>query len=333
MTTPTVGLVGAGGIAHVHLPGWLDLGFSVVVYSADGHAPALTGLYGGRAVGSMDELLDTADIVDVATPTDTHRQIVERAAEAGKHVVCEKPMALTVADSEAMIAACQRAGVRLFPAHVVRYFPAYAAMRSAVADGRVGTPAVQRFFRIGAAPKQPWFRDRARSGGIAMDQMIHDFDQARWSAGDVAAVYATQAGDQTTATTAVHAILRHHSGTITHVNGVWGNSAVSFHTGFSVAGPDGLLEHDSLRHPVLDYDGVSDAAEAGYLPPVEAASSPYTAELADFARAIRDGGSARVTAEDGLHAVRIAVAVNRSLDEHTEITLEDITENTLEDRR
>ncbi|HEY5223847.1 MAG TPA: Gfo/Idh/MocA family oxidoreductase [Microbacteriaceae bacterium] len=324
MTISTVGLVGAGGIAHLHLPGWLKLGFAVVVHSIDGQAPALTRQYGGRAVDSMDELLDSADIVDVATPTDTHRLLVERAAEAGKHVVCEKPMALTIADSAAMIAACERAGVRLFPAHVVRYFPAYAAMRTAVAGGRIGPPAVQRFFRIGSAPKQPWYRDRARSGGIAMDQMIHDFDLARWSAGDVEAVYATWVGDETTASTTVQAILRHHSGTISHVNGVWGNPTLGFHTGFSVAGPGGLLEHDSLRHPVLDYDGHSDAGETGYVPPVEAASSPYTAELSDFARAIREGGRARVTPEDGLEAVRIAAAVNRSVDEHTEIALEDV---------
>jgi predicted dehydrogenase len=324
VTTSTVGLVGAGGIAHVHLPAWIELGFAVVVYSIDGQALALTRRYGGRAVDSMDELLDSADIVDIATPTDTHRQLVERAAEAGKHVVCENPMALTIADSAAMIAACEVAGIRLFPAHVVRYFPAYAAMQTAVADGRVGPPAVQRFFRIGATPKQQWFRDRARSGGIVMDQMIHDFDQARWSAGDVKAVYATQAGDQTTASTAVQVILRHRSGTISHVSGVWGNHSLGFHTGFSVAGAAGLLEHDSLLHPVLDYDGLPDAGVTGYLPAVEAASSPYTAALSDFARAIREGRRARVTAEDGLEAVRIAAAVNRSLDEHAEITLEDI---------
>ncbi|WP_243064833.1 Gfo/Idh/MocA family protein [Humibacter sp. RRB41] len=321
MTASTVGLVGAGGIAQVHLPGWLDLGFDVVVHSIDGKARELTDRFGGRAVDSMDELLDAAQIVDVVTPTDTHRLIVERAAAAGKHVVCEKPLALTVADSAAMIAACSRAGVRLFPAHVVRYFHAYTAMQAAVAAGRVGTPAAQRFYRIGSAPKQPWFRDRARSGGLAMDQLIHDFDQARFSAGEVETVYATRTGDEGAGPTTVQAILRHRSGTITHVNGVWGRPGLGFRYGFTVVGPDGLLEHDSLRYPVLQYDGLADA-DKGYLPPVDPASSPYTAELADFARAIRDGSPARVSAEDALEAVRIATAVNRSIDEHTEIALD-----------
>lgn len=324
MTASVVGLIGAGGISHVHLPGWLALGFDAVVYSTDGQAPALTARYGGRAVGSLDELLDSADIVDVATPTETHRKLVERAAAAGKHVVCEKPLALTVADSVAMVAACERAGVRLFPAHVVRYFPAYAAARAAVADGRIGTPAVQRFFRIGTKPTTPWYLDRARSGGIAMDQMIHDFDQARWFAGDVDAVYATQVGDETTSATTVQAVLRHRSGAISQVNGVWGDAALEFQTGFSVSGPGGLLEHDSLRYPVLDYRGRSQATEASYLPPVDASASPYTAELADFVRAIRDGAPARVSAEDGVEAVRISAAVNRALMENTEISVEDI---------
>jgi myo-inositol 2-dehydrogenase/D-chiro-inositol 1-dehydrogenase len=321
MTASTVGLVGAGGIAHVHLPGWLSLGYSVVVHSTDGRAPALTAQYGGRVADSLDELLAVADIVDVATPTDTHRSMVEAAAAAGKHVVCEKPMALTVADAAAIIAACEAAGVRLFPAHVVRYFPAYATMRASVADGALGTPAVQRYFRIGAAPSRPWFRDRARSGGMAMDQMIHDFDQARWVAGEVETVYATQVGEETGPATTVQAILRHRSGTISHINGVWGPASLTFHTGFSVAGGEALLEHDSLDHPVLRYDGLP-SDDGGYLPPVDPASSPYTAEFADFAGAIREGRAARVEAEDGLEAVRIAAAVNRSLDERAEVAME-----------
>lgn len=324
MTAPTVGLLGAGGIANVHLPGWLALGFEVVVHSLDGQAPAITRRYGGRTADSLDELLDRVEIVDVATPTATHRELVEAAAAAGKHVVSEKPLALTVADSAAMIAACEKAGVRLFPAHVVRYFPAYLAMRNAVRDGRVGVPAVQRFYRIGAGPAQPWFRDRTLSGGIALDQMIHDFDQARWVAGEVETVYATQAGgDAPGASTTVQAILRHRSGAISHVNGVWGARGLAFRTGYSIAGSGGLLEHDSLEHAAISYDGFVEG-EGGYLPPLDAAASPYTAELADFVRAIREGGDARVTPQDGLEAVRIAVAVNRSLDDGHEISLEDV---------
>lgn len=325
MKASVIGLVGAGGIARMHLPGWRALGFDVLVHSLDGLAPALAAQHGARAVDSLDELLAGCDIVDVAAPTEAHRELVERAAAAGKHVVCEKPLALTVADGAAMVAACERAGVRLFPAHVVRYFPAYAELHTAVASGRLGTPAVQRFFRIGAKPRMPWYYDRSRSGGIAMDQMIHDLDQARWIAGPVEAVYATEAGGQAGAATTVQAILRHRSGTITHVNGVWGDDALEFRTGFSVAGPSGLLEHDSRRHPVLDYRGRRPADDSGpdYLPPVDAAASPYTFELADFARAIRDGGPARVSAVDGVEAVRIASAVNRSLAEGAEIAVEE----------
>ena len=324
MTAKRVGLIGAGGIANEHLPGWLGLGYEVVVHSLEG-AAELTARHGGRVVDSLDELFAFAEIVDIVTPTPTHRDLVERAAAAGKHVVCEKPLAPTVPDCVEMIAACDRAGVRLFPAHVVRYFPAYAALRQAVAAGAVGPVAVQRFFRIGAAPSRPWFRDRAVSGGIAMDQMIHDFDQARWIAGDVRSVHARQSGaDAPGSSTTVQAVLRHESGAITHVNGVWGASSLSFHTGFTVAGEHGMLEHDSRRHPVLGYDGLANDASSGYLPPVDHTLSPYAAELADFARAIHDGDAAAVDARDGMEAVRIAAAVNRSLDEGTEVLVEQI---------
>lgn len=321
-THTTVGLVGAGGISHVHLPGWLSLGYDVVVYSLDGLAPVITAQYGGEAVSSFDELLERSSIVDVCTPTYTHRELVESAAAAGKHVVCEKPLALTVADCEAMIDACERAGVRLFPGHVVRYFPAYTTLHDAVARGSLGDLAVLRFARMGAKPRQAWFFDTVLSGGIAVDQMIHDFDFARWVAGPITRVHAAQSGRVgTDEPVTVHAIMTHDSGAITHVNGVWGNSALPFRTTFEVAGTGGVAEHDSLDHPILTFRGATDAQETGYLPPVDPSASPYTAELADFAQAIANGSESRVTAQDGVEAVRLGCAVNESLRTGLPITL------------
>lgn len=321
MTAATVGLVGAGGIAHAHLPGWLGLGHRVVVFSIDGQAPSLTAKFGGEAVGSIAELLARADIVDVCTPTSTHRELVEQAAAAGKHVICEKPLALTVEDCQAMIEACERAGVRLFPAHVVRYFSAYETAHRAAIEGELGDLAVQRFSRIGALPGQPWFFDADLSGGIAVDQMIHDFDFARWVAGPVDTVYATRSGESAPGrATTVQAVLRHSSGVITHVNGAWGAPSLTFRTTYQLAGTGGIVEHDSLEHPVLSIDGPGDGG-SGYLPPIMAAASPYTTELDDFVRAIRSGTPARVSAEDGLEAVRIATAVNRSIDENRQVSV------------
>lgn len=321
----TIGLLGAGGIAHTHLPGWLAQGFTVVIFSVDGQAPALAAKYGGRAVSSLEALLDTADIVDICTPTFTHRELAEQAAAAGKHIVCEKPLALTVADTEAIIAACDRAGVRLFPAHVVRYFPAYAAASEAIRNGRIGAPAIQRFARISTAPRQPWFSSDELSGGIAMDQMIHDFDYARWIAGPVQHVFATRVdGQSAPGESTVHAIMTHRSGTLSHVHGVWGAPDTRFQSSFTLSGVDGVLEHDSLAPTSMSIAVNISTTVSGYLPPVAAGESPYTAELRDFARAIEEDAPARVTPNDGLEAVRIAAAVNQSIATRSTITIEEL---------
>jgi predicted dehydrogenase len=324
MSSITIGLIGAGGIARAHLPGWVAQGIPVVIYSEDGRAGELAARYDCRAVQSLEELLATADIVDICTPSSTHRELTERAAAAGKHVICEKPLALTVADANAMISACERAGVRLLPAHVVRYFPAYAAARKVVEQGGLGALAVQRFARISAMPEQPWFAEDELSGGIAMDQMIHDFDFARWISGPVGSVYATRVDREAPGGgSTVQAILTHTSGAISHVHGVWGAPITRFQSTFSITGTGGTLEHDSLAPASRSFDLNLDTASVSYLPPVSPGESPFTTELRDFADAIVHGRPARVAAEDGLEGVRIAVAVNESITTRSAVTIEE----------
>jgi len=322
----TVGLVGAGGIAHAHLPAWLELGADVVVHSLVG-ADELVAQHGGRVVGSLEELLAQSDAVDICTPTPSHRDLVLAAAAAGKDVVCEKPLALTVDDVTTMIDACAAAGVALYPGHVVRYFPAYAAMHDAVEAGTLGTLAVQRFQRIGAAPRMAWFHDDEQSGGIVMDQMIHDLDFARWNAGEVVRVHATRSagpGDGTGPALPVSAqvILTHRSGAISYVTGVWGHADVTFQTRFEVVGDQGLLQHDSADHQPLTTNGFPAEAGSGYRPGVPHSESPYLTEIREFHRAFRDGIQPRVTAEDGRAAVAIAAAANESLRSGAAVDLE-----------
>src|SRR5680860_358077 len=147
--TLTVGVVGAGGIAHPHMAAWRHLGVEVVVYSEDG-AAELASQYDARTVADLDELLKECDVVDVCTPTFTHHAIVLAAAAAGRHVICEKPLSRHRHEAVEMIEACAAAGIQLHPGHVVRYFPEYTAAKAAVDAGRIGAPAVLRFTRRGA---------------------------------------------------------------------------------------------------------------------------------------------------------------------------------------
>ncbi|MFI5660963.1 Gfo/Idh/MocA family protein [Streptomyces sp. NPDC051684] len=316
-----VGLIGAGGIARAHLPAWTALGARVTVLSVDGNAEHLAAQYaefGVSAVQSLEELRDRCTVVDVCTPTYTHRPLVLDAIAAGKHVVCEKPLALDVGAAQEMADAARAAGVLLFPAHVVRYFPAYAALAGAVAAGDIGDPAVLRFTRSGCYPVwAPWFCDPALSGGILVDQMIHDLDFARLLAGDVVRVHAQVRGKQDTGAVAGDvatgtAVLTHASGAVSHVLGMWGLPDLPFRTTFRIAGPGGILDHDSTAHPGFRVLAQGTRPLGEGIPGSPMTESPYLTELREFAAAVQGGPPTRVTARDGVEAVRIACAAAES---------------------
>jgi predicted dehydrogenase len=313
-----VALIGAGGIARAHLPAWVTLGAHVRVFAPDGQAPALAREFGGTAADSRAAAIAGADVVDVCTPSDTHPEIALAAISAGAHVLCEKPLALDPVRAAEMADAAERAGVRLYPGHVVRFFPAYARLRALVAAGGLGRVAVARFTRTGRYPTwSGWFADPDRSGGILTDQMIHDMDIARWLFGDVVRVYATQQGHLTApapegAVASGTAVLTHAGGVITQVVGVWAPPATPFRTTFHIAGTGGTVTHDSLGHPGLRVTGGRSADVADGIPAGDFGESPYLTQIREFAEAFAGGPEPRVSSWDGVAAVRLAEAAARS---------------------
>lgn len=304
-------------MARTHIPAWLSAGADVVVYSPYDDAAAVAEKFGVRAVHDYGELLETVDSIDICSPTPTHREYTVSAAAAGRHVVCEKPFALDPTDAREMASACADAGVQLYPGHVVRFFPEYAAMRAAVAGGAIGRVATLRLSRSGMFPFwSPWFADPAASGGIIADQMIHDLDIARWVAGPIERVFAVE-----TATTAgagpVHTAmvtLTHAHGALSHVHGVWGLPDTEFRTSFEICGDGGMLNHDSGGDRSLRFD-LPDGQPGGdgSRPTVVTTRNPYEREITEFLAAFRGGPVPRVTAEDGVIAVEIAAAARESV--------------------
>ncbi|WP_411130442.1 Gfo/Idh/MocA family protein [Streptomyces sp. x-19] len=339
-----IGLLGAGAIARSHLDGWLELGATVSVHSRGDSAERLAAEY--AALGhdvtatTLDELLARCRAVDICTPTATHKELARTAIAAGKHVVCEKPLALTVEDAQEIVAAAEAAGVRLQPAHVVRYFPAYAAMRQAVHQRELGDLAVLRFTRSSARPRwAPWLGDPAQSGGVIMDFMLHDLDIARWVAGDVVRVHAltrgterladAQAGHGTDAPAEVVAatvVLTHASGALTHVAGLWGLPDQPFRTTFHIAGSDGVLRHDSAAAPGFRITAQDARAAHDGIPSTPMAESPYLSQLREFAAAWDDATvTPRVAAQDGIEAVRLARAAIESSRTGHAVELKEVT--------
>ncbi|APX33568.1 dehydrogenase [Brachybacterium sp. P6-10-X1] len=311
-----IGVIGTGGISRAHAPGWLEVGAELHCFSLEG-AEEFAATFGATIHGSLEDLLAAVDVVDVCTPTAVHAEIVHRALDAGKDVVCEKPLALTSEDARAVVEHAERAGRVLLPAHVVRYFPQYAAAQRAVEAGTVGRLAVLRFERTGSFPTQPWFADEELSGGIVMDQMIHDIDQAIWLAGPVQRVYAQQSTSAASDTVrTAHAVLTHTGGAISHCRGLWGPPGTQFRYTFDLAGDSGRLQYDSAGDPGVVLDDVAAARQEsgdGFLPDLDGLRSPYAEEIVEFAAALRTGGPTRVVAADGAYAVEISRAALESL--------------------
>ncbi|WP_104088223.1 Gfo/Idh/MocA family protein [Arthrobacter sp. GMC3] len=315
-----VGIIGAGGIAGVHIAGWQQLGARVSVYSRSG-AAELVRHYGVDEAQSLQELLDRSDMVSILTPTPSHYAYAMAAIGAGKDVICEKPLAESTARAAEIANAARAAGVRLFPAHVVRFFPEYVAVYEQLAEraqqdlGLAGSPAVLRLSRGSAAPAAgSWFFDEQRGGGIVRDQMIHDIDQARWLAGDVQKVHAVQdppsIDGMVPRPVTARVVLMHQNGALSHLQGEWGPDAQAFSTSIVVEAHDGTIIYAS---PDPAGDAPDPAEPAGYLPELTPANSPYTLQNAEFAAARVSGEHARVGPLDGVMAVALAEAAAESI--------------------
>ena len=318
-----VGIVGAGSMGNAHAAGWRAAGAEITAVTSldELAAQRLAGAWGASAVADFEALLPQVDVVDLCVPSDLHAQMTIRAAELGKHVVCEKPIALTVADAEAMVAACERAGVRLFVAHVVRFFPQYRAAAQAVQAGKLGQLGVLRLRRLSYAPRRgetSWFADEARSGGIVLDLMIHDLDYASWLAGPATQVFAAsvKTNDPSAPCDYVQATVRFEGGAMALVEAAWAYPPGLFRTGFDLAGTDGLIEWDSDStesiHRALHAGGTGAAAEVG-LPLTVMAEDPYTTEIKHACDALRHDQPFDVTPQEATAALQLGLAVRASL--------------------
>ena len=317
-----VGIVGVGSMGMTHAAGWAETPAEIVGFTAEKQpeAGSLAEEYDARVYPSLDKLLQDVDVVDICSPTHLHHEMALKAAAAGKHIICEKPLARTTAQAQAIVSACQKAGVQLLVAHVVRFFPEYALAHSAVVEGQIGKPAVIRLHRGSYRPKKPvgnWFLDEVKSGGILMDLMIHDYDYARWVAGEVESVFARRVTEHHLEAPVDYGlvILSHRSGALSHIAGAWAYPPPTFRTHLEIAGDRGLIEFDSdetapIQNLILKTGG-SDAPDVA-LPSSPVSESPYTTQIKEFYSVLADGKASRVSASDGLAAVQIAEAAIQS---------------------
>jgi myo-inositol 2-dehydrogenase/D-chiro-inositol 1-dehydrogenase len=316
MRARRVGIVGAGNVTSLHVPFWRQLGWEVSVHALEG-AQALAERHGLEVQPTLQDLLDVVDVVDVCTTSASHAAVAEAAVRAGRPVICEKPMALSFKDALHLAEEARQRAVTVLPAHVVRFFGQYAALRQAVQAGVLGDLAVLRFVRGGSRPTGDWFLDESQSGGIVFDLMVHDLDQARWMAGEVRTVHAVQSpsssGGRVPPEVVAHATLVHDSGAISQVQSFWGSPGFTFGPSFDVAGSAGRLVSSPDHEVTVTEDLPGFEPEQSYLPPETAEESPYLAQIREFAQSLVDGTPCRVSVWDGVLAVALAEACSESI--------------------
>lgn len=186
-----VGLVGYGFMGHMHAQCYEATGRAQIVAVADvepeRRREAKEKLRCATFT-SLSEMMNAVDMdmVDICTSTDLHEDMVVAAAKARKHILCEKPMSLTVESCNRMIRAVLKAGVEMMVAHVIRFWPEYQVIKDIVDSGRFGRVEWLSACRLSPPPTwawQGWLLDPARSGGAVLDLHIHDLDYVAWLIG------------------------------------------------------------------------------------------------------------------------------------------------------
>ena len=319
-----VGLIGLGRLGRVYAR---DLASRIpetrLVAVADTNAAATDE--GARqydvagAYTDPERLLDDPQVeaVVIASPTHTHRELVVAAAERRRPVFCEKPPALSLSETVAMKEAVERSGIFFQMGFMRRFDTGYAAAKRRVEEGALGTPVVFKSTSRDPHRTTLEYADPRSSGGMILDMGIHDFDLARWFMGEVRTVQ-TLAGtlaypELKTVGDIDNAIvgLRFADGRLGVVdlsrNGVYGYDIAT-----ELLGTQGTLRIGYLRETpllVLTKGTVAHDTVPFFM---ERFANAYTSQLQNFAANVLGGRPAPITIEDGIEALRIALAAHRA---------------------
>ncbi len=273
-----------------------------------------------RAYDALDALLadPAVDVVYISTTNDLHHDQTIAAARAGKHVLCEKPLALTVEEAREMVEACA-AGVVLGTNHHLRNAVTHRALRRLISDGAIGQPLAARVFHAVYLPPrlQGWrVTAPAAGGGVIFDITVHDADTLRFVLDDEATEATALAARQGLAAgeleDAVMGVLRFGRGALAQHHDAF--TVRHARTGFEVHGTDGSLYAEDVmtQDPVWRVTLRRDGAAIEEID-VGAPEDLYARSVRLFNAAVRGEGAPAATGEDGVRSLAIALAVRQSV--------------------
>ncbi len=332
-----VGLIGAGRIARVHAEAYRSVSGGKLVAVADVVKPTLEKFsqdYGLEPYQDYQEMLAQADLdaVLIATPNWLHAEMAIGAADAGKHIFCQKPIALTVEEANAMIAAANKVGVILQVGFMLRFTPPMPHVKEVIDSGALGDIIGMRAAIFGWEPSDDWFYVKEKGGGVILDTMIHFADLIYWLVGPVERVlteggaFVLDGAKRHNSPDNAFVTLRHQGGAASQLYVSWTSGYGNFF--YEVYGTKGSISVNFLEKQVsLLYlkEGVNTGNLnylAGWNYPDMAWPYGYAGEAQYFIDQIRGQtpkGSA--TGEDGRRSLEIVLAAQQSLDENRIVQL------------
>jgi myo-inositol 2-dehydrogenase/D-chiro-inositol 1-dehydrogenase len=334
--TVRFGLLGAGRIGKVHAKAVTSTPRARLVAVADAMADAAASLAGqyGAEVRSIDAIEKAADIdaVIICTPTDTHADLIERFARAGKAIFCEKPVDLDVERVKACLRIVDAESATLMVGFNRRFDPHFQAVKQAITAGQIGE--VEMVTIISRDPGAPPADYVKRSGGIFRDMTIHDFDMARFLLGEEIETVSAQAsvlvdkalgeaGDFDSASVMLSTASGRHA-TISNSR----RATYGYDQRIEVHGSKGAVAAENQR-PV----SIEIASATGYTRPplhdffMTRYTEAYAREISAFIDCVESKSPASPSGADGLIALALAEAALKSVHEGRAVKVSEITGN------
>ena len=363
MATPLkVGLIGTGGISNRHMDAYLRFPDRVRLTAVCDIVRPLAQQYASKTgveaiFTDYEEMLSEADIdaVDICTGHAHHAAPAIAAADAGKHVLTEKSMAVTLAECRAMIEAADSAGVTLMVAQHLRHSPEAAAVKRLLADGALGEIQAARTHVIMNGPKKGWMNDAKEGGGVLLLNSIHHVDLLRYYIGDVKRVTGIRRSVQPQMANGAEdlaaATLEFKNGAIGDLFASWTTYVSPASSSYTLIGSKGSIQSTM---PKIDRDSDSPVRHFGDVlfapkeeldprkpeelhkilhPPFEPLPAPgdelpspnfFVNEILHFEECIRTGQEPVSSGRDNIETMKIIVGIGESSNTGRAINLADL---------
>jgi predicted dehydrogenase len=326
-----LGIAGMGYIGQVHLEASRKVPdvrvLAVATLQAEQIRDTLPGLH---IYSSYTELMgdDRLDAVIICLPTDLHEEATVKAAECGRHILCEKPMGLDAASARRMLQAAQAHGRVLMVAHVLRFWPQYARIKELIDAGEVGSLRSVTAHRLSKFPDwSDWFRNPAKSGGCLLDMQVHDVDFIHWILGHPRSVYTVGIQSPAGSWDHVHTTLTYpHAQACVEASSMMPESW-PFTAGILVLGTEGALEYtfrvganiqerEEASHFFRLYKSDGTVSE-----PTVSTEDAFVAQLRYFVRCVAERQSPRLCAPEETCQVMQVMTASRQSAESSQVVI------------